>query len=143
MLVVVYTAQDEVLALCRCQPADFWQSVTGSLNWDEVDPLDTARRELLEETGLGEGLKIVNCGLVNRFPILPAWRQRYAPDVRENIEHVFRVCLPERATITLNPEEHRDYLWLPRVAAAARMTSWTNRDAVLALPVPHRDPADS
>jgi len=48
--VVVYTVTDEVLALRRRQPPDFWQSVTGSLRWDETDPLDAARRELFEET---------------------------------------------------------------------------------------------
>lgn len=134
VLVVVYTATDEVLALRRCQPPDFWQSVTGSLRWDETDPLDAARRELFEETGLGEGLDIVNCSVVNCFPILPAWRHRYAPDVLENIEHVFRVRLPERYPIVLNLAEHTEYAWLPRATAAARMTSWTNRDAILALP---------
>lgn len=49
---VVYTAAGEVLVLRRRQPPDFWQSVTGSLRWDEADPLDAARRELREETGL-------------------------------------------------------------------------------------------
>ena len=52
VLVVVYTAADEVLVLLRRQPPDFWQSVTGSLRWDETHPLDAARRELREETGL-------------------------------------------------------------------------------------------
>ncbi|MCK7576881.1 MAG: NUDIX domain-containing protein [Chromatiales bacterium] len=28
--------------------------MTGSLRWEETDPLDAARRELYEETGLGE-----------------------------------------------------------------------------------------
>ncbi len=136
VLVVVYTATDEVLALRRRQPPDFWQSVTGSLRWDETDPLDAARRELFEETGLGKGLDIVDCGVVNRFPILPAWRHRYAADALENVEHVFRARLPERRLVTLNPAEHTEYAWWPRDIAAARMTSWTNRDAILALPEP-------
>lgn len=131
---VVYTVTDEVLALRRRQPPDFWQSVTGSLRWDETDPLDAARRELFEETGLGEGLEIVDGGVVNCFPILPAWRHRYAPDALENIEYLFRVQLPERRPVTLNPAEHTEYAWLPRATAAARMTSWTNRDAIFALP---------
>ena len=94
VLVVVYTAADEVLVLRRRQPPDFWQSVTGSLRWDETEPLDAARRELYEETGLGDEVTVVACGTVNRFPILPPWRHRYAPDARENIEHVFRIPLP-------------------------------------------------
>jgi dATP pyrophosphohydrolase len=134
VLVVVYTAADEVLVLLRRQPPDFWQSVTGSLRWDETDPLDAARRELREETGLGDAVEVVDCGATNRFPILPPWRHRYAPAVVENIEHVFRVCLPERWSITLNPAEHGEYQWLPRAAAAAKVASWTNRDAILALP---------
>ncbi|MBK8897167.1 MAG: dihydroneopterin triphosphate diphosphatase [Candidatus Competibacteraceae bacterium] len=134
VLVVVYTATDEVLLLRRCQPPDFWQSVTGSLDWEETDPLDTARRELREETGLGDEVAVVRCGTINRFPILPPWRPRYAPEAVENIEHVFQVRLSDRRPIVLNPAEHSEYEWLPRAAAAARVTSWTNRDAILQLP---------
>lgn len=134
VLVVVYTAAGEVLVLRRRQPPDFWQSVTGSLRWDETEPLAAARRELGEETGLGDEVEIVACGVTNRFPILPAWRHRYAPNVTENVEHVFRVLLPERRPILLNPAEHGEYQWLPRAAAAAKVASWTNRDAIVALP---------
>lgn len=134
VLVVIYTAMDEVLVLRRRQPADFWQSVTGSLRWEESDPLAAARRELREETGLGDGVEVVACDRVNRFPILPPWRHRYAPDVVENVEYVFRVCLPERRSVALNPAEHSEYAWLPRAVAAARVTSYTNREAILRLP---------
>ncbi|CDI01428.1 dATP pyrophosphohydrolase, MutT-like [Candidatus Competibacter denitrificans Run_A_D11] len=134
VLVVVYTISGDVLLLRRRQPADFWQSVTGSLHWEETDPLITARRELYEETGLDDAVTVVACGIVNRFPILPPWRNRYAPDVTENIEHVFRVELTERCTILLNPDEHSELVWLPRAAAAHCVSSWTNREAILQLP---------
>jgi dATP pyrophosphohydrolase len=42
--------------------------------------------------------------------------------------------LPERRPIVLNPAEHSEYEWLPRAVAAARVASWTNRDAILRLP---------
>lgn len=134
VLVVVYTVEGDVLVLRRRQPADFWQSVTGSLHWQETDPLTTARRELREETGLGDAVTVEPCGIINRSPILPSWRHRYAADVTENIEHVFRVELPEQSTIVLNPDEHSEWLWLPRAAAACRVSSWTNREAILQLP---------
>ena len=134
VLVVIYTAMDEVLVLRRRQPADFWQSVTGSLSWEETDPLVAARRELREETGLGDNVEVVTCDTINLFPISPPWRHRYAPDVVENIEHVFRVRLSERPPITLNPAEHSEYRWLIRAVAATQVTSYTNRDAILRLP---------
>lgn len=130
VLVLVYTAAGEVLLLRRRTPEDFWQSVTGSLEWDET-PEQAARRELFEETGLEAGDALIDCQVINRFPILPAWRARYAPDVAENVERVFRIVYPDRPAIRLDPAEHLEYRWLDRESAAALATSYTNRDAIL------------
>ncbi len=140
VLVVVHTRGGEVLLLRRRSPPDFWQSVTGSLEWDEPDPRQTARRELAEETGLGDEVALIDCRQANRFPILPAWRRRYAPGVMENLEHVFRVELPAARPVVLNPDEHTAWRWLPRDRAAAMATSYTNRDAILRF-VPGEDSA--
>ena len=129
VLVVVYTLAGEVLMLRRRQPDDFWQSVTGSLEWDET-PAQAARRELLEETGLDA--EPVDCHTINRFPILPAWRARYAPEVSHNVEHVFCIGFAARPDIRHAQDEHLEAAWLPRDAAAARASSYTNRDAILA-----------
>jgi dATP pyrophosphohydrolase len=129
VLVVVCTVAGEVLLLRRRWPADFWQSVTGSLQWEETEPLQAARRELWEETGLGSDAPLEDCGQRNCFPILPPWRSRYG-DAADNIEHVFRVVLPARRPIRLNPSEHSESQWLLREAAAAKATSYTNRAAI-------------
>lgn len=134
VLVVVYALTGEVLMLRRRQPPDFWQSVTGSLEWEEQDPLEAARRELREETGLTEEVSLVRSATVNQFPIVPPWQQRYAPDVTENREYVFYAALAQRCPIVLDPEEHDAWAWLPRLEAARRVWSWTNRAAILGLP---------
>jgi dATP pyrophosphohydrolase len=130
VLVLVYTVAGEVLVLERVWPAGLWQSVTGSLEWGELPPA-AARRELAEETGL-TGIEPIDCRRMNRFPILPAWRARYAPGVRENLEHVFRVELAHRRPVTLNPKEHTRSRWMERDAAARLVFSWTNREAIWA-----------
>ncbi len=128
VLVVVHTAAGEVLLLERVRPPGWWQSVTGSLLEGEP-PLEAARRELAEETGL-PAAGIRDLALLARFPIHPEWRHRYAPGVIENLEHAFALELPGRADVRLEPGGHRDFAWLPGEAAVKRATSWTDRRAI-------------
>lgn len=132
VLVVIHTARGEVLRLLRREPPDFWQSVTGSLMPGE-SPLKAALREVREETGLDAGAGLADSGIVNRYSIHPAWRERYAPSVRENTEYVFSLLLPETSEIHLSPAEHIEYRWLPREQAAELSASGTDRAAILAL----------
>jgi dATP pyrophosphohydrolase len=133
VLVVVYTEALDCLLLNRVAPPGFWQSVTGALEWGE-DHAAAAARELNEETGLGaKGLR--DAGVEQRFPILPEWRARFAPDVTENIEHVWYLELPRPVSITLNPAEHSEYRWLPLEEALALVSSWSNRAALGRLKV--------
>ena len=135
VLVVVHTVGGEVLQLRRREPADFWQSVTGSLNAGEW-PLAAARRELREETGLAADAGLTDTGVINRYPIHPAWRHKYAPEVRENVEHVFTLALPEPIPVHISHSEHEEYVWLPYAEAAARAGSATDRAAILGLFAP-------
>lgn len=134
VLVVVHTAALDVLLLQRVSPPGFWQSVTGSLEPGE-SPAEAALREIREETGIAAGAQdLVDWRRCNRFAIRDEWRHRYAPDVSHNVEHVFSLCVPVGQPVTLAPDEHDATLWLPRDTAAAKVFSWTNRDAILQLP---------
>lgn len=133
VLVVVMTRGGEALMLRRTRPPGFWQSVTGSLRWNE-SALDAARRELTEETGLHpcDGT-LIDLHWGERFPILPAWRARYGCGVHYNREHWFALVLTGRRLIRLNREEHLEHRWLPAGRAARLATSWTNRNAILLI----------
>ncbi len=133
VLVVIHTPAFEILLLERVTPAGFWQSVTGSLEDDET-PLDTALREVAEEIGfVAHPDDLEDWHQSHVFEINPLWRHRYAPGVTHNTEHVFSLCLPEKRPARLAQDEHAEYLWLPQTAAAEKVFSWTNRDAILKL----------
>jgi len=128
VLVVIYTARLECLVLERVTPPDFWQSVTGTLAWGET-AADCAAREVREETGL-DPAPLRDAAVTRSFPILPAWRSRYAPDVTTNVEHLWYLELPRIEPVQIDPAEHRAFEWLRLPDAIARVSSWTNREAL-------------
>ena len=132
VLVVVHTPLLDVLLLQRAAQPDFWQSVTGSREPGDPDPEATARRELLEETGLSAGT-LTDWRMTNRYEIWPQWRARYAPGVTHNTERVFGFTVPEAAPVTLDPAEHTAQVWLPWQQAMEKTFSPTNRDAIWQL----------
>jgi dATP pyrophosphohydrolase len=136
VLVVVHTPALDCLLLERAIPSGFWQSVTGSLRAAET-PAECAARELREETGLdAQGLR--DAQVQRTFPILPAWRSRYAPGVESNIEHWWYLEVPEVRAVRIDPTEHVAYLWLPIAAAIEKVASWTNREALQRLEASRR-----
>ena len=128
MLVVIYTPQAEILLLQRADDTNFWQSVTGTMEANET-PLQTAERELLEETGLS-GLDLIDCQHSAIFEIRPQWRYRYPPGTTHNREHVFIAELPAAVDVVLQPDEHLDFRWVVLPDALEQLWSATNRDAV-------------
>ncbi|UHD18085.1 dihydroneopterin triphosphate diphosphatase [Thiocapsa bogorovii] len=132
VLVVICTRGGEFLLLKRTRPAGFWQSVTGSLAPGE-SPRHAAAREVFEETGLLVGGALIDLHHSNLFPIIQAWRKRYAPNVCFNREYWFALMLETRRLIRLNPREHTQYRWLAAQPALALATSRTNRDAIRGL----------
>ena len=135
VLVLVHTADLRVLLLERADFPDHWQSVTGRRDDDE-SLRTTATRELAEETGIDAARHggVVDWKLSNEYEIFPQWRHRYPPGTTHNTEHVFALDVGAPVPVTLAPREHLRHAWLPWQEAAARCFSWSNRDAILALP---------
>ena len=137
-LVLIHTKDLQVLIMERADKVGFWQSVTGSLEHNET-PKQAAIREVLEETGLAcDQYDLQDWQISNTYEIFPHWRQRYAPGVTENVEHLFGLELPLARPITLATDEHIRYEWVDWREAANRVFSWTNVDALKRLGERHR-----
>lgn len=133
VLVLIHTADMQVLLMERADKTGFWQSVTGSLEGDET-PHQAAIREVFEETGLDATLyQLTDWQLSHIYEIYPHWRHRYAPGITHNTEHIFGLELVEQCAVKLSPNEHVRYDWLDWRAAAVKVFSWTNVEAMRAL----------
>ncbi|MDD5325861.1 MAG: dihydroneopterin triphosphate diphosphatase [Polaromonas sp.] len=135
VLVVIHTPQLEVLLIERADHPGFWQSVTGSRDTLAEPLAQTARREVMEETGIAAApAQWRDWMLTNVYEIYPTWRKRYAPGVTHNTEHVFGLCLPGACEVRLDPREHTAWQWLAYRAAADLCFSPSNAEAILLLP---------
>ena len=133
VLVVIHSPDRQILLLERAAHPGYWQSVTGSQEDDEA-LIDTAVREVGEATGIAVTKdRLIDWRQTNTYEIFPEWRHRYAPGVTENTEHVFSLEVPRDTAIRIAPGEHLGHCWLPLDEAAAKVFSWSNRDAILAL----------
>jgi dATP pyrophosphohydrolase len=131
VLVVVHTAELEVLLLERAARPGFWQSVTGSLDRQDEPFEAAAARELREETGIDAALgRLKRWNVAYTFEIYAQWRHRFAPGVTHNTEHLFSLELAERSPVAIAPQEHTAFAWLPWREAAQKCFSWSNRDAI-------------
>lgn len=132
VLVLVYTPRGRVLLLRRSQPADIWQSVTGSLRRHESHG-DAAARELREETGLLDAGELSFTGKSRAFEIDPRWRHRFAPNVTQNVEFEWHYRVPSVLDVTLDRSEHAEFAWMTLEEAIDAVWSWTNREALVEL----------
>src|SRR3989338_6278215 len=133
VLVVIYTADLEVLLMERADHPDYWQSVTGSCEPGET-LRDTALREVREETGLDASqYALSDWQKQNDYEIYPHWRHRYPPGVTRNTEHVFSLQLPYPVAVQLAPYEHLNFQWLAWQDAAGKGFFPSKRAAIFQL----------
>jgi dATP pyrophosphohydrolase len=137
VLVVIYKSNGEVLLIERADKANFWQSVTGSIDAIDEDLSVAAAREVHEETGINVAL--LSLGALQSmhhqidYEIYPQWRHRYAPGVIKNTEHWFSLLVPDDTPITLAPREHVAYQWVHFQEAASLCFSPSNGQAISQL----------
>jgi lipoyl(octanoyl) transferase len=125
--VVVHDGARVLLLHRRPERGNFWQPITGSIETGE-SPLETARRELIEETGndgeprpldLTQSFLIESEFLASRYP---------APIVAEEI--VFAAALDSTLPVTVDPLEHDAWRWFTFEEAYAKLRWSDDRDAL-------------
>ncbi len=130
VLVVLYDQHHQVLVMQRDDDADFWQSVTGTIEASE-QPIQTAYREVAEETGFvlqPQHHTIQNCRHINQFKIRSLWLHRYPKGTIFNQEHVFCAQIDSQQIVQLT--EHTAYQWMSKLDAIEKVWSATNADAI-------------
>ena len=132
-MIAIHTDGGEFLLLERRRPLQFWQSVTGSLEWGESAD-SAARREVVEETGIRQGV-LVNLQWTQVYDILPAFGKVYAPGITRNLEHAFSLRLATRVPVTLSESEHVRCRWASGLDAVETVSSSTNRAVIERLRV--------
>ena len=137
VLVVIYKSNGDVLLIERADKANFWQSVTGSVDSLDEDLSLAAVREVLEETGIDvDTLPVGSLQDMHHqieYEIYPQWRHRYAPGVTRNTEHWFSLLVPDDTPVKLAPREHVAYQWVPHNEAVSKCFSRSNGEAIQKL----------
>jgi lipoyl(octanoyl) transferase len=125
---VVVHDRDRVLLLHRRpERGNFWQPITGSMEHDEA-PIDTARREIVEETGNpGEPEDLQLC---QSFMIESQYLEARYPTPIIATEIGFVASLSADAPIQIDAEEHDDFGWFTFGEAYERIRWTDDREAL-------------
>lgn len=128
--VLVHDGERVLLLHRRRERGNFWQPITGTIEEPE-SPLDTARRELVEETGhpatpapldLEQSFLIESQYLESRYP---------SPIIASEI--CFHAALDSRLPIRIDPEEHDAWGWFTFDEAYERIRWTDDREALKQL----------
>ncbi len=120
---VIVHDRDRVLLLHRRpERGGFWQPITGSIE-DGESPDDTARREIIEETGqTGEPQAL---GLTQSFMIESQYLATLMPVPIIASEVGFTAAFDSRLPIRLDQDEHDEYGWFT-FGEAYEKIQWTD-----------------
>jgi lipoyl(octanoyl) transferase len=125
--VVVHDGERVLLLHRRAERGNFWQPITGSIEEGEL-PLDTARRELNEETGHSsepEALDLEQSFMIESH-FLAA---KYPPPIVAS-EVGFVVEVPSRMPVRMDAAEHDDYGWFTFAEAYEKIRWSDDREAL-------------
>jgi dATP pyrophosphohydrolase len=105
-----------------------WQGVTGRVEKDE-ELSETARRELVEETGL-DSLVLKDLRYSFSYLLEDEWRHLYSDDVEKITVFAFAALVRADQDPILDPHEHDRWIWC-NIEKAFELVDWPdNREAL-------------
>lgn len=124
IVAIIFSGHDSqrvFLLLRRCLNWRGWEFVKGGIEENE-NSADAVKREIAEETGIGE------VSLIKKLPGKNTWSAKGADYIYET----FIVRVPYTANIKLAKgiREHDDYKWCSAGEAFALLTHGNSRDAM-------------
>lgn len=111
----------------RPERGNFWQPITGSIE-DAETPLETARREIVEETG--HAVEPVPLGVTQSFMIESQFLSARYPSPIIASEVGFTAQLDSTLPVRLDPIEHDDWGWFTFGDAYERIRWTDDREAL-------------
>ncbi|MGA8809560.1 MAG: NUDIX domain-containing protein, partial [Thermoanaerobaculia bacterium] len=125
--VLVHDGERVLLLHRRPERGNFWQPITGSIEEGEL-PLDTARRELTEETGHSGEPEAID--LEQSFMIESHFLEaKYPPPIVAS-ETAFVVEVPPGLPVRMDAAEHDNYGWFTFAEAYERIRWTDDREAL-------------
>jgi lipoyl(octanoyl) transferase len=125
--VVVHDGDRVLLLHRRAERGDFWQPITGSIETNEL-PIETARRELIEETGHRGDPRALD--LTQSFLIESQWLESRYPSPIVASEVCFAAAFDSRLPIRLDAEEHDEHGWFTFEEAYEKIRWSDDREAL-------------
>ncbi|HEU4520967.1 MAG TPA: lipoyl(octanoyl) transferase LipB [Thermoanaerobaculia bacterium] len=127
--IVIHDGDRVLLLHRRPERGDFWQPITGSMEHGE-SPIDTARREIREETGIDAEPSPLD--LTQSFMIESQFLSAIHPAPIIASEVGFRATIDSNRPIVLDPAEHDEYGWFT-FGEAYEKIRWTDDREALEL----------
>jgi len=125
--VLVHDGERVLLLHRRPERGNFWQPITGSIEEGEL-PLDTARRELAEETGHSGEPEAID--LEQSFMIESHFLEaKYPPPIIAS-ETAFAIEVAPGLPVRMDAAEHDDYGWFTFAEAYERIRWTDDREAL-------------
>ncbi len=138
ILAIPYRFRNDVLEVCVFHRAntDQWQFVSGGAEDDET-PIEAARREIWEETGISaEPYPLTSLCFIPANIYGPAATAHWPCDLYVVPEYSFAFACPGEIALS---SEHNVCVWMPADKARERLTWDSNRTALYELSCRLRD----